>query len=302
MKLNDLDLNKLHVFRVVAESASMREAGDRLLRTPSAISQSVAGLERSLGVQLFVRAGVKLELTDAGQKILQQVKVSEQGLQALLDEVRGAPSRVRGLVNLGLPPGYPACSLSKELSEVLSRHSELQLRLRFQSHAELAQGLVKNHLDLAISLQPLEQWDRRIKSFKLREENLILVVPARKRYLWSDNASEVPIVDYFQKPMLIEGWLKHHWQNAQIGQKKLRTRVRVFAANFEHVLQLVQSGVGCAVVPRHAVASELELGSLIEHAFDKRNPWLSSVWMNSIIDRERQLPGALEFWGALEVT
>ena len=55
MKLNDIDLNKLHVFRVVAESSNLKEAGAQLLRTPSAISQSLASLERFLGMALFRR-------------------------------------------------------------------------------------------------------------------------------------------------------------------------------------------------------------------------------------------------------
>ena len=56
MELNDVELNKLHAFLVLYRTGSLTQAGKLLLRTPSAISQSIARLEQSLGVHLFRRA------------------------------------------------------------------------------------------------------------------------------------------------------------------------------------------------------------------------------------------------------
>ena len=53
MRLNDLDLNKLHTFLTVADTGGITAAGDRLGRTRSAVSQSVTALEGSLGLRLF---------------------------------------------------------------------------------------------------------------------------------------------------------------------------------------------------------------------------------------------------------
>jgi DNA-binding transcriptional LysR family regulator len=290
MKLNDLDLNKLHVFRVVAESASMREAGERLLRTPSAISQSVTGLEKSLGLKLFARSGIRLDLTAQGRKLLKQVEHNERGLLSVLEQVRAKPASIRGRVTLGMPPGYPAVSLSETLSSVLSDWPELQLRLRFLSHAELARSLCAGQLEIALSVHPLRRWDRRIQGVMLKEEALVLAVPARLRHLCAGPLGEIPVVDYYQKPLLIDGWLKHH------GQKKAKPRIRVFAANLDHVLQLVLSGVGCAVVPRHVIEGELAKGTLFEHAWDRRKPWLAGVWLNAAQAADRLPLNARTVW------
>jgi LysR family nitrogen assimilation transcriptional regulator len=274
VKLNELDLNKLHVFRIVAESASMREAGERLLRTPSAVSQSVSSLERALGIPLFVRAGIRLELTDPGRRLLRQVEQGERALQAVLEDVRGRASAVRGRVTIGMPPGYPAVSLPPRLAQSLADHPELQLRFRFLPHAELSRGLGAGELEAALSFQPLGRLDRRIKSARVRDERLVLALHPRLRHHAGAVEGELPIVDYYQKPMLVEGWLKHH------RVRKLRPRVRVFASNLDHVLQLVREGTGCAVVPRHVVTHELAAGRLLEHALDRRKPWIVGVWLN----------------------
>lgn len=271
----------------------MREAGERLLRTPSAISQSITGLERALDVQLFKRSGIRLELTEAGNRILQQVRSNERHLQSLLEDVRGEAASVRGRVTLGLPPGYPAVSMPAGLSAAMLAHPELQLRLRFFSHSELADGLQKGLLEIALSLQPLKRWNRKLRSTKLREENLLLAIPARYRYLCSGKPSELPIVDYYQKPLLIESWLKHH------RQRGAKVKIRVFAANLDHVLQMARNGVGCAVVPRHIISSELASGELFEHTMDKRKPWIASVWLNSFHPPEKFSQGSRSVWDAL---
>lgn len=293
MKLNDLDLNKLHVFRVVAESASMREAGERLLRTPSAISQSVTSLEKALGIRLFHRSGIRLELTDPGKRILREVKETERRLGAALEELRSAPAQLRGRVTLGLPLGYPAASLADQLGAALREYPELQLRLRFQPHPELAESLRQGKSEIALSLQPLSNWNRRIQCAKLREENLILAIPSRFRHLASGASDEIPVVDYYQKPLLVEGWLRHH------RLRKVRPRIRVYASNLDHVLQLLLQGVGCAVVPRHIVREELATGSLQEHSLDRKRPWMESVWLNSLKKPAELGPSERAIWDVL---
>ena len=50
-----IDLNKLHVFNVVAQAGSFSAAADRLYITQSAVSQHIKELETGLGRQLFQR-------------------------------------------------------------------------------------------------------------------------------------------------------------------------------------------------------------------------------------------------------
>lgn len=282
MKLNELDLNKFHVFRVVAESASMREAGERLLRTPSAVSQSVSALERDLGIRLFDRVGIRLRLTEVGRRLLEQVRVSEAGFQEVLEEIRGREGQLRGRATLGMPPGYPAASLADVLGTFLLSHPETQLRLRFQPHAKLAASLRTGKLDLALSLQPLRRWSARIHSRRIRKEELILAIPGRFRSLADQLPAQLPVVDYFQKPLLIEGWLRHH------AIKRIEPRIRVYGSNLEHVLAMVRKGVGCAVVPRHLVQSEITHELLFEHRLDRRRPWRVGLWLNTVVRPQKQ--------------
>lgn len=62
-----IDVQRLRVLRAVAEHGSFNRAAAALRLTPSAVSQHVAALERSLGAQVVTRSTRGVTLTRAGQ-------------------------------------------------------------------------------------------------------------------------------------------------------------------------------------------------------------------------------------------
>lgn len=62
-----IDVQRLRVLRAVAEHGSFNRAATALLLTPSAVSQHVASLERSLGAQVVARSTRGVTLTQAGR-------------------------------------------------------------------------------------------------------------------------------------------------------------------------------------------------------------------------------------------
>jgi DNA-binding transcriptional LysR family regulator len=62
-----IDVQRLRVLRTVAEHGSFSQAAAALHLTPSAVSQHVAALERSLGSQVVVRSTRGVTLTPAGR-------------------------------------------------------------------------------------------------------------------------------------------------------------------------------------------------------------------------------------------
>ena len=69
-----LNYKHLHYFQQVAEAGSMTRASERLHVSPQTISTQIAELEDRLGVELFVKHGRKLELTDIGRLTLQYAR------------------------------------------------------------------------------------------------------------------------------------------------------------------------------------------------------------------------------------
>ncbi len=81
----------LLAFLAAAELGSIAAAAEKLHLTHSAISKRVRALERTLGTQLFLRGGARLEPTTAGRRLLTyatQVATLERALQSDLAQMR----------------------------------------------------------------------------------------------------------------------------------------------------------------------------------------------------------------------
>ena len=61
-----MDGRQLGYFLAIVDHGGFGRAADHLLVAQPSLSQAMAGLERELGVKLFVRAGRGVSLTDAG--------------------------------------------------------------------------------------------------------------------------------------------------------------------------------------------------------------------------------------------
>jgi DNA-binding transcriptional LysR family regulator len=65
-----LDVHQLNVFLAAAESLNFTQAAQQLHMTQPSVSQHIQALERHFDMQLFMRNGRNLELTDAGMALL----------------------------------------------------------------------------------------------------------------------------------------------------------------------------------------------------------------------------------------
>lgn len=87
-----LDIHQLNVFLTAAETLNFTQAGQRLHMTQPSVSQHIQGLEVHFEMQLFVRNGRSLELTEAGLALLplarQAVDLS-QNIDELMESLKG---------------------------------------------------------------------------------------------------------------------------------------------------------------------------------------------------------------------
>lgn len=247
MELARLDLNKLHTFFAVAECGGVTAAGRHLARTPSAVSQSLSGLETSLGVQLFNRVGRKLVLTQEGQLLHRRFRDYQRELQQTLSELVDTEGAVRGLVRLGLSLGVPRVRVAGFLADFSGRYPETAIRVYYETHDELNSGLLEGRLDYVFSFDPEGEAFGRIRAQRLFAQELVLVAG---RKWWRpdfdlDALAATPVVDYYQSSPLVHRWIAHHYR-----RKAPRLDVRVWAATTDLALELILKGAGVGVLPR----------------------------------------------------
>jgi len=278
VKLNTLDLNKLHAFGAVAEHGGVGAAAAVLGRTPSAVSQSVTALEGALGVKLFDRVGKRLVLTRGGQLLAAHLRDSQGALQRTVEELVNASGEVRGEVRVGVYLGFPRLRLAAFLTAFARRHPLGRVRVVYAPQEDLDARLLRNRLDFVLALRPTAESSPRIASTTLFEEALVLV--SRRRFFPRGFSREAlghaPVVDYYQSDPLIDRWIAHH-----LGAGAVRPRVVIWAATTDLVLDLVLHEAGAAVLPRTVAAPSLRSRRLVELR-TRHPPLTDAIWLNEL--------------------
>lgn len=276
MKLNDLDLNKLAVFSVVARLGGITKAAQHLNLTPSAVSQSIRNLEDALEARLFDRTGRSFELSAQGHKLFQGVESYQNGLLDTLRRVRGSRQMVRGLIRLGVFYGFSNARLAQFLASLFREHPEIQVDILFASPSELDRLLHEGRLDFSINLFRAERsWQ--IEETQLMSEELWLVSAQKppRRSLDTKELRKAPFIDYYRKGQLIASWTRHHF-----GQKFRDLNIVMHAAHSELVMQLILQGVGIGVVASSIAAPYVDANRLFVIR-GRQKQLKSPVWLKS---------------------
>ena len=149
--VRNIDIALLRAFAAVAQSGSMTAAARVINVTQGAISQQVKRLEDLLGKPLFDRAGQRLKLTTAGERLL----LHAQKLIALNDEVFGLMSAVEftGIVRLGMPYDIVSPFAAPILKSFANAYPKVRVELELAASEDLKKALIAREIDLTLTTE-----------------------------------------------------------------------------------------------------------------------------------------------------
>ena len=98
--LSGTDFGQLRAFVLVANELSFSRAAELLGVSPSALSQTIRGLEERLGVRLLNRTTRSVALTEAGGALLQRVGPAIEQLGVAMGQAQRYREKVAGVVRV----------------------------------------------------------------------------------------------------------------------------------------------------------------------------------------------------------
>lgn len=146
----NLDMDTLRTFVTGIDLGSFAKAGDRLGRSPSAISLHLRKLEAQVGQPLVSRQGRGLVLTEAGERLIGYAR----RILDLNDEARlalGDLARLEGWVRVGVPQDFAETWLPSLLARFRRTCPRLRVEARVDRGSALADGVEAGALDLALT-------------------------------------------------------------------------------------------------------------------------------------------------------
>lgn len=243
-----MELRQLEHFLAVATELSFTRAAARAHLVQSALSASVAKLERELDVQLFDRSRQQITLTAAGERFsghAQQVLQAARSAAESVQEFRGTLS---GTVEFGSLISFGPMDVAAALGEFHRAHPFVRLRLHLSQTgaSSYLAGLVDGSLDLALVSVP-DRFPPTLDMRLLFEEPMVYVVAGDHRI--PDRAvlgdlAEVDLVGFPPQFGL------RRLMDAAFATAGLRARVPYeVPAGFGAIAELVRNGLGTTFMP-----------------------------------------------------
>jgi DNA-binding transcriptional LysR family regulator len=123
------DLGELSAFVVVAEERSFTRAAARLGVSQSALSHSMRGLEKRLGLQLLARTTRSVSPTAAGSALLHELAPALERIERAVAETRKQRERPAGRLRLIIPRTATQMVLLPKLAQFARAYPEIVLEV-----------------------------------------------------------------------------------------------------------------------------------------------------------------------------
>jgi DNA-binding transcriptional LysR family regulator len=123
------DLGELAAFAIVAEERSFTRAAARLGVSQSALSHSMRGLEKRLGLQLLARTTRSVSPTAAGTALLQDLTPALERIERSLAEARKRRESPTGRIRLIIPRPATYMVLLPKLARFARTYPEIVLEV-----------------------------------------------------------------------------------------------------------------------------------------------------------------------------
>ena len=137
----------------VADTGSFTKAAERMSITQSAITRSIADLERELGYALFYRSARGATCTELGREFAERAGQLIEDAKALLQSGAEGRDPFARTIRIGVCPSSSEWRLADPLATLIARHPKLRFEVLASSQEKLVQLLRSGGVDVAVGYE-----------------------------------------------------------------------------------------------------------------------------------------------------
>ena len=240
------DLITLNLVLAIADTRSITRGAAHEHLALAAASKRLSDLESRLGVTLFGRHARGVDLTEAGRALVRHIRSLNASLHALESEVVEFSRGIKGHLRIAANASAITECLPADLAAFSQAHPGIRISLEDLTSTEVQAAVAEGRADVGIFVPP--QHEARLSCRHYRTGELAVLVPqahvlARRRAVPFDALLDFDIVGLHLGAAV-------HEQMRECAQALGRTlNVRLQVRGFDAIAQLVEAGLGVAVLP-----------------------------------------------------
>jgi DNA-binding transcriptional LysR family regulator len=266
--LETIDLRRLRCFLAVAEAGSFSRAAERSNVAQSHLSRQIMRLEQALRHRLFVRRARHVELTDAGQILLEETRFLTLKLDSLPERMNEACRGATGSLCIGFTIAGSLHSMAAQIiASLVRRKPKLSLNFRVAPRTSLIEAIVDRRVQASFVQAPV------VGSSEIRVDNLVTepVLLALHKGHRLAGRDQIDLSEIADEPFVMceRSWAPEIYDQVMAACQKagFAPRVIYHAPQDVCALLLASAGVAVTFVPasiRNVHAEDLHFASLTD--------------------------------------
>lgn len=258
----NIEISQLRVFLAAAEEKNFSAAAKRLHLSQSAVSQNIQALEKAYGVELFIRRGRSVELSEEGESIIPTAREVINAARLLEDSLQNVHNEVGGELVIGCSTSAGKYLMPTLLSTFQRQYSAVLPRVKVMGRGQVFERLLSETIPIGISSKQLDHRD--LESVPLFEDHVILI--AHPDHPWAEYGRALP-ADLIDQPIIVRENTSGTCEIVIEGLKAFDTtmdmlNIAMELGNAEAIAMAVENGVGIAFVSEMVAARGLAMGCI----------------------------------------
>ncbi|SFO79338.1 DNA-binding transcriptional regulator, LysR family [Ectopseudomonas composti] len=243
------DLPDLRLFIHIAESPSLTQGARKAFLSPAAASARIKALESQLGSRLLYRDSRGVELTPAGQRLLQHARLIMRQVDYLKSEFTEYGTDAAGHMRIFANTTAVTEFLPEVLAGFLAERPGVTVDLQERLSRDIVRGVLDGAADLGIIAGPVQAPGLQVLHFST--DRLVLAVPLGHTLAQRQSVSFADTLAY-QHIGLHEGSTLLSFLREQVEKFGGNLALRIQVSSFEAICRMIEGGVGIGIIPESA--------------------------------------------------
>ena len=271
-----LEMRDLRLAVAMDELKTLTRAAQRLHLTPSALSHQLADLEGRLGAPLYERSGRRLIATHLGELLGAQARQALAGVENVERMLAEATNSRRAWLRIAADCYTSFGWLPPVLDAFGKAHPSVDVTVVPDATGNALEALLDGAIDLSVMSMPVK--DRRVRTVRLVEDELVLVVS--ERHPLARQASVTPKAISGERFLAYSPPETNHAFRQMLAPAGMSPQQVTVLQLTEAILELARANMGVTILARWALRPHLERGGLkalrIEHPAARRT-WTAAI-------------------------
>ena len=253
-----MTITQLQYVLAVAEHKNFTLAADKCFVTQPTLSMQIQKVEEELNIQIFDRTKKPIQLTEIGQKIVNQAKNIVNEADRMKDIVEQQKGFIGGEFKLGIIPTVMPTLLPMFLNTFVKKYPKVKLIIEELNTDDIIVRLKNGNLDAAIAATPLNE--EKLKEIVIYYEPFVAYIPEKHRIA---DKKEIEVSDLNLDEILLlqdghcfRDGILNLCKNQDVAPDLCKNQdvapannFQIQSGSFETLIKLADEGLGLTLLP-----------------------------------------------------